>query len=61
MPVTLNGFFSLKPKPRMTINFSSKLEMVIHDPIKNKSLKNKSDVDIITHVKDVIESGYTYN
>jgi 1-acyl-sn-glycerol-3-phosphate acyltransferase len=61
LPVTLNGFYSLKPKPRMAINFSSKLEMIIHDPIENKTLKNKSDVDIITHVKDVIESVYIYD
>ena len=61
LPVTLNGFFSLKPKTRMTINFSSTLEMIIHDPIENKNLKDKSDIDIISQVKDVIESAYSYN
>jgi len=61
LPVTLNGFYNLKPKPRMFINFSSKIEMVIHDPIENKSLKSKTDIDIINQVKDVIESAYLHN
>jgi hypothetical protein len=42
----------------MTIDFSARLEMIIHDPIENKSLKTKTDVDIINHVRDVIESAY---
>jgi 1-acyl-sn-glycerol-3-phosphate acyltransferase len=32
MPVTLNGFYDLKPKNRAYINFGSKLEVIIHEP-----------------------------
>ncbi len=58
LPVTLNGFHNLKPKARMAINFSAPIGVVIHKPLKNDELKNKSDVDIISQIKTVIESSY---
>lgn len=58
LPVTLNGFFDLKPKNRFYINFRSKLDVVIHKPIRRGELINKSDAEIIDTVKGVIESAY---
>jgi 1-acyl-sn-glycerol-3-phosphate acyltransferase len=58
LPVTLNGFYKLKPKNRFYINFDSKLDIVIHKPIKREELIEKSDHEIIETVKAVIESAY---
>jgi 1-acyl-sn-glycerol-3-phosphate acyltransferase len=61
LPVTLNGFYKLKPKNRSYINFDSKLEVVIHKPIKREELIEKSDLEIIETVKAVIKSAYQQN
>ncbi len=58
LPVTLNGFYELKPKNRFYINFSSKLEVVIHEPMKRDELLEKNDCDIIEAVKNIIESAH---
>ncbi|MBN2864090.1 MAG: 1-acyl-sn-glycerol-3-phosphate acyltransferase [Bacteroidales bacterium] len=58
LPVTLNGFYDLKPKNRFHINFGSKLQIVIHRPIPGECLIGKDDNEIIDHVKTVIESAY---
>jgi 1-acyl-sn-glycerol-3-phosphate acyltransferase len=56
LPVTLNGFFRLKPKNRRYINFGARLEVVIHDPITAGELIPLKDKEIIDRVKTVIES-----
>jgi 1-acyl-sn-glycerol-3-phosphate acyltransferase len=61
LPVTLNGFYSFKPKSRYWIDYSAKLEMIIHEPIPRESLINKSDREIAATVKSVLESGITNN
>lgn len=58
LPVTLNGFYNLKPKTRMAINFNSKLEVIIHKPLTREELINKTDSEIIDIVKTIIESAY---
>jgi 1-acyl-sn-glycerol-3-phosphate acyltransferase len=58
LPVTLNGFYKLKPKNRFYINFNSKLDVVIHKPIKKEDLINKTDSEIIETVKTIIQSAY---
>jgi 1-acyl-sn-glycerol-3-phosphate acyltransferase len=58
LPVTLNGFYQLKPKNRFYINFDSKLNVVIHRPIIKEELKDKSDIEIIDRVRTIIESAY---
>jgi 1-acyl-sn-glycerol-3-phosphate acyltransferase len=58
LPVTLNGFYDLKPKNRFYINFGSRLDIVIHKPIPRGELIDKSDGEIIETVKSVIESAY---
>ncbi len=56
LPVTLNGFYKLKPKNRFYINFGSKLEVVIHPPIEGRLLSSASDEEIMRQVMSVIES-----
>jgi 1-acyl-sn-glycerol-3-phosphate acyltransferase len=58
LPITLNGFFDLKPKNRFYIDFRSKLNVVIHKPISREELAEKNDNEIINRVKSVIESAY---
>jgi 1-acyl-sn-glycerol-3-phosphate acyltransferase len=58
LPLTLNGFYDLKPKNRFYIDFGSKLEVIIHKPIPKEELINKSDSEIIDKVRSVIESAY---
>jgi 1-acyl-sn-glycerol-3-phosphate acyltransferase len=58
LPITLNGFYQLKPKNRFYINFEAKLSVVIHKSISREELINKSDNEIIETVKSVIESAY---
>jgi len=58
LPVTLNGFYDFKPKNRVYINFDSKLDVIIHEPIKRAELEEKSDMEIIGKVKAIIESAY---
>lgn len=56
LPVTLKGFFHLKPANRFYINFSTKLRVVIHPPMSNEVLQQKNDNEIVDTVRDVIES-----
>ncbi len=61
LPVTLNGFYELKPKNRSYINFAARLEIIIHKPIRRTELIDKTDIGIIETVKAVIESAYRGN
>ena len=56
LPVTLNGFYNLKPKNRFYINFSSKISVTIHEPIAKEELITKDDAEIIDVLKKLIES-----
>jgi 1-acyl-sn-glycerol-3-phosphate acyltransferase len=56
LPVTLNGFFVLKPKNRFYINFSSSINVIIHKPLQRDTLIDKTDAEIIRIIKDIIES-----
>jgi 1-acyl-sn-glycerol-3-phosphate acyltransferase len=56
LPVTLNGFYVLKPKNRFYINFSSRISVIIHEPINRESLIDKDDAEIIAIVRNIIES-----
>lgn len=56
LPVTLNGFYDLKPKNRFFIDFDSRLDVIIHEPILRKELISKDDSEIVNIVKNRIES-----
>lgn len=58
LPITLNGFYKLKPKNRFYIDFGTRLDVVIHKPIPRKELIDKNDREIIGRVKTVIESAH---
>jgi 1-acyl-sn-glycerol-3-phosphate acyltransferase len=60
LPVTLNGFFRLKPKTRFYIDFSSKIGLVIHKPVSKTDLVDKKDDEILTVIRDIIESAYEF-
>lgn len=56
LPVTLNGFFGLKPKNRFYIGFDSKLYVTIHEPIRREELISRNDPEIIETVRERISS-----
>lgn len=56
LPVTLNGFYKLKPKNRFHINFGARLEVIIHPPMEGPKMAEKSDHEIISFITQVIES-----
>jgi 1-acyl-sn-glycerol-3-phosphate acyltransferase len=58
LPITLNGTFKLKPKPRFFINPFTRIEMIIHQPITNADLVAKSNDEILKQVKTIIEAPY---
>ncbi|MFC2090878.1 lysophospholipid acyltransferase family protein [Bacteroidota bacterium] len=60
LPVTLNGFFELKPKTRFHINFSARLEVIIHKPINASELLQLEDKEIIDSIREIIESASSY-
>jgi 1-acyl-sn-glycerol-3-phosphate acyltransferase len=59
LPVTLNGFYKLKPKNRFSIHFGSRLGMVIHPPLPGKEMARKTDQEIMDRVSEIIESANT--
>ncbi len=58
LPVTLNGFYNLKPKTRTAIDFFSKVSIYIHEPIGFKQLRHKTDEEISIEIKSIIASKY---
>jgi 1-acyl-sn-glycerol-3-phosphate acyltransferase len=56
LPVTLNGFYKLKPKNRFSIHFGSRLEVFIHPPLEGKEMALQTDREIMDRVSEIIES-----
>ena len=56
LPVTLRGFFRLKPKTRYWIDFGSRLSVVVHPPLAAGELAGMEDQEILDRVRDLIES-----
>ncbi len=61
LPVSLSGFYDLKPKNRFYIRFDAKLDIVIHEPVMREKLIEMNDRQIITNIKTIIESGVANN
>lgn len=59
LPVTLNGFYQLKPKNRFSIHFGSRLGVVIHPPMDGSTLSRKSDQEIMDQVSNALLSAST--
>jgi 1-acyl-sn-glycerol-3-phosphate acyltransferase len=60
LPITLNGFFSLKPKNRFTIDPRPKLEIVIQPALRCEELLPLTDQEIIDIVKHAVSQPYCY-
>lgn len=58
LPITLNGFYSLKPKNRFYIDLKPKIEAIIHKPVQKKDLIGKSDWEILNEMKIIFETHY---
>ncbi len=60
LPVTLNGFFKLKPSYSIQpyIYTGSRLEIVIHDPVPSEKLIDSDDRAIAETVRGIIEAAY---
>jgi 1-acyl-sn-glycerol-3-phosphate acyltransferase len=59
LPVTLNGFYKLKPKNRFSIHFGSRLGVIIHPPMTGKLMALRSDQEIMDDVSEALESANT--
>lgn len=60
IPITLNGFFSLKPKHRFYIDPRVKLEIVIHPVIRNEDIRELAGEDILKVAYNAIAKNYHY-
>jgi 1-acyl-sn-glycerol-3-phosphate acyltransferase len=58
LPVTANGFYTLKPAPRFYVDPSARLELVVHPPIRNSAIRAMTDKELIETVHTVIEADY---
>ena len=58
LPVTLRGFYTLKPKNRPYLDPDSELECVIHKPIRHSDLKSPDNRALLKTTLDTIESAY---
>jgi len=58
LPVTLRGFYSLKPMKRVYLDPDSELEVVIHKPVYNSDVKSLNDKTLLKLTVDTIEGAY---
>jgi 1-acyl-sn-glycerol-3-phosphate acyltransferase len=58
LPVTLRGFYTLKPKNRPYLDPDSEPECVIHRPISYSDLKSLDNRALLKTTLDIIESAY---
>jgi 1-acyl-sn-glycerol-3-phosphate acyltransferase len=58
LPVTLNGLYQLKPIKRFHIDPDANLELIIHPPVSNSTVRQMSDEELLTLVHNIISSVY---
>jgi len=58
LPVTLRGFYTLKPRNRPYLDPDSELECVIHKPISHSDLRSLDNKTLLKTTLDIIESAY---
>ena len=58
LPVTLRGFYNLKPKNRPYLDPDSELECVIHKPISHSDLRSLDNKVLLKTTLDIVESAY---
>jgi 1-acyl-sn-glycerol-3-phosphate acyltransferase len=58
LPVTLRGFYGLKPMKRVYLDPDSDLEVVIHKPINHSVVESLNDEVLLKLTVDTIERAY---
>ncbi len=58
LPVTLNGFYQLKPMKRFYADPDAEPEMMIHAPLKNSILRQMDDIKLLEKVRNIIGEAY---
>lgn len=58
LPVTLNGFFTLKPVKRLYMNPFTNLEVKVHKPIPRTVIDQKTDGELIEMAESTIRGSY---
>jgi 1-acyl-sn-glycerol-3-phosphate acyltransferase len=58
LPITLRGFYNLKPMKRVYLDPDSNLEVVIHKPVSNSDTKMLNDEVLLKLTVDTIERVY---
>jgi len=58
LPITLIGFYILKPKRRIYLNPDADLEIIIHKPIKRSVIDSLNNYALIRLTRDTIEEVY---
>lgn len=58
LPVTLNGFYRLKPMKRIYLDPDSDLEIVVHKPVNHHVIDGLSDEALLKLTVDTIEGAY---
>jgi len=58
LPVTLNGFYKLKPVNRLYMNPDTELEVIIQKPITHSTIKALNDEQLLTATLSSIEGSY---
>lgn len=58
LPVTLNGFFTLKPKNRFFIHPGKNLEIIVHKPLTYMKYSGDTDENIMNTVRQRILKDY---
>jgi 1-acyl-sn-glycerol-3-phosphate acyltransferase len=58
LPVTANGFFRLKPANRMYIDPAAPLELIVHAPLRNATLREMTDDDAMEKIRRMIAGEY---
>ncbi len=58
LPITLRGFYSLKPMKRPYLNPDSDLEIVIHKPISHSMAESLNSEGLLKHTVETIKEAY---
>lgn len=58
LPITLNGFYQLKPIRRFYADPDTDLELVVHTPISADILRTLSDKEVLERAQSIIGSAY---
>ena len=58
LPITLRGFYSLKPMKRPYLDPDSELEIVIHKPIGRSIAESLGSEGLLKHTVETIKGAY---